>query len=303
MEDLEKELADALAELPPTEEPTTDEPIEPVAPEPATYNEKDITEMEDKEAEDMASRLGWQPERRWSPKNGQTFLSAKDFLMKGRLIGLPKNDILNQVLSKNAEMQSIRSELEAQKAFNARMTKMLTEQWAEKQSQKISQLRSERNKALMDEGDQAKADEIDAKILEEAAKRPEAEAPTPIPRRSPDYQAFLDRNPWVDSDAAPSIYATEIAPVIRTKFAHLSEAEKFKQLENAVAAKFPDLAEQYPHMKRGHVRTPTPVGGRTPAPAKGKKEVVLSQEEEKLVQYFIDQKVFKNKEEYLASLK
>ncbi len=236
-------------------DPANDNPetTDPVTPDPAPV---EPTPNKLSGLEEQAVKLGWQPEGTYEG-DADRFVPAGEILKDKRYQKELKG---NRV--KIAKLEDA-------------VTQMMTHQksWTESQFKTIrAEMQATRNEHIRD-GEDEKAAEIEQKLEELTEEHGKLADDTQVfgvpddqePKVSPDFDWFLDRNPWYNDDQQKTEYADFLAAKLRNENTAGTDKEFYLELEKRMRAVFPV----------GSTNAPVEGGG-SPAPRSRKVTVTMA---------------------------
>lgn len=201
--------------------------------------------------EQTASLQGWVPLSEWKgdPKDHR---SAREFIDRGELLGKIKSQSQEiQAVTRVAQQLSEHNKLVYQAGIEAG----------------IKQLKEQRKTALR-EGDAEAIIAVEEKLEQRQADLAQAKAmPVAQVQRpqgaSPDFQVFLQRNPWYTAQASKRHYAHGLAIDFAKENQNATEAQVYAFVEAEAKKDFPDL------FKTRREGPPSPDGEGRKAPGSG----------------------------------
>ncbi len=185
---------------------------------PEPIEKKEFTEVEQR-----AMEMGWRPKEEFNG-NDADFIDAGEFVRR--------KPLFDKIEQSSREVKQLRQ------AFNALKGHYTTVKEAEYQ-RALTALKNARKEALS-AGDGDRFEAIDEEI-----KRVEADAATintvgeveEAPQIHPEFAAWLNQNPWYNSDRAMRIVADDIGKQYAGK---LTPAEVLKRVAEEIKQKFPN---------------------------------------------------------------
>ena len=202
---------------------TTEAKVEPVVVVEETNQEPQYTETERN-----AMGQGWKPKDQWEG-NPDDHRSAREFLDRGELLSKIKSQ--SQELRQVQQIVSVLSE-HNKKVYLAGYNKALSELRAAK-AVAINERDGEKIVALEEKIDAAKA----------AIAQVEAQPSVPVPKQgtiTPDFQLFMNRNPWYQQDAKMRHWAHGQAIEFANENKGATEGAVYTFLEGKVKEAFPE---------------------------------------------------------------
>lgn len=231
-------------------------------------------------AEEKAMEQGWVPQDEWEGDPEQ-WRPAKEFLDRGELF--------KKIEDQNRTIKEFKRALEDLKGHHAK-----TRDTEYKRA--LDTLKAQKVQAI-EEGDAQSVVKIDDQIdlVKEEQRKLAAQAAEPaVPELNPEFVAWTERNSWYERDTNMKIFADalgqRLAAAGKTPAAVLAEVEK-------------QVREEFPHkFKNPNRDKPGSVEGSTNKGGKANSDVVLSDDERRVMQRFVRTGVMTEKE-YLAELK
>jgi len=145
------------------------------------------------EIESLAAEIGWRAD-------GD--LDAKEFILKSREIQDTMRTHIRDQKGKFEELNESVAELKVhnERVFNVQVANLEKE---------LSTLKKEKKEAI-EEGDADRVEEIETEMdgVKEAMIKPEA--PKPTAEANPDFDEWIDKNPWYKDDPEMATYADKI---------------------------------------------------------------------------------------------
>jgi hypothetical protein len=231
-------------------------------------------------AEEKAMEQGWVPQDQWEGDPEQ-WRPAKEFLDRGELF--------KKIEDQNRTIKEFKRALEDLKGHHAK-TRETEYQRA------LETLKAQKVQAI-EEGDAQSVVKIDDQIdlVKEEQRKLAAQAAQPaVPELNPEFVAWTERNSWYERDTNMKIFADalgqRLAAAGKTPAAVLAEVER-------------QVREEFPHkFKNPNRDKPGAVEGSTNKGGKANSDIVLSDDERRVMQRFVRTGVMTEKE-YLAELK
>jgi hypothetical protein len=177
------------------------------------------------EVESLAMQIGWNPNH----EGERDFVSAKDFIVRSKEI---QDTMSTQLKNQDTKLSNLENSLNEVKQHHSRVYKAEVA----KLKLEVSRLKTEKNKAISD-GDHAKVEEIDGRI-KEIEKIPEEVPATSAKKPNPEYEAWLEKNPWYESDSELKQYA--ITQGNSSEFEGLPYTTMLNKVTERVKAMFPE---------------------------------------------------------------
>lgn len=260
--------------------------VEPEVVDPGVLDTPDPVEV-------LAQRLGWNPEFQ-----GEGAVDAETFILRSRNIS---NDLSKQVRTLRKQLSAMSEgveaiKLSAEQAQAQKINELKTQ---------ITELKAQRKQAIKD-GDLDAVDVFDSRIevLQDASKAPPKKAP-PVAAPPPEYDEFVERNPWYLTDSEMHQYADTIVNLPENK--GLSYTRLLQKVERLVKQEFPEkfAAAKPPPAQDPAVASPSvvPSSRHKVRPAKPKATAVdLSYHQRQIGQDFVARGVYKTLDDYAQSL-
>lgn len=165
--------------------------------------------------EALASEMGWVPQDQFRG-DPNDWRPAKDFIVKGREI--------NQGLSR--ELRSVREEV-------SRMGRVSSQILADKIAERDAYWADQHARAVK-AGDQELAD----RAVDERIKLKTAAPANDTPDVPGETQAWIQRNPWFNTDPLAKVRATELSNSLAQQGVPIDE--QLRQVERAIRKEFPE---------------------------------------------------------------
>ena len=231
-------------------------------------------------AEQQAMEQGWVPQEEWEGDPEQ-WRPAKEFLDRGELF--------KKIEDQNRTIKEFKRALDDLKGHHAKTRET-------EYARAIQALKAQKIAAL-EEGDAAAVVKLDDQIdlvkdeqskLKQAANEPQQVEP------NPEFTNWVDKNKWYETSQPMRAYADALGRDLAYK--GLSPSEVLKEVERQVRDEFPQKFRNANRDKPGAVEGSTNKGGKTGG------DVVLSDEERRVMQRFVRTGVMTEKE-YMSELK
>lgn len=244
-------------------------------------------EVKESPTELAARESGWISKEEWvaSGKNPDDWRSAKDFVERGELF-----DEIHKLKDNNKKTSA---------AFKA-LVEHHKKVYENAMKDALAKLKAAKKEALENhEIDRVmELDEEIEQVKERKFDMPEVEVDDVPKGPTPTFKAWHKVNKWyeLEGDDEASRYADTIGIQFRTKNPNATERELLEHVEARVAKRFPEVFENPASKEKSPVN---PKGD-----GKSKTDTFkLTAEEERACQMFLDQGVFKNKQEYIEEVK
>lgn len=250
--------------------PSNDQDAGATPPEP-----RELTAVEQKAAEQ-----GWVPQDEWEGDPEQ-WRPAKEFLDRGELF--------KKIEDQNRTIKEFKRALEDLKGHHAKTR--------ETEYKRALEALKAQKKAALEEGDAAAVIEIDDQIdlvKDEQSKLRQSAETQPEPGVNPEFAAWMDKNKWYETSQPMRAYADALGRDLA--FKGLSPSEVLAEVERQVRQEFPNKFTNPNRQKPGSVEGSTNKGG------KGNNDLVLSDEERRVMQRFVRTGVMTEKQ-YMEELK
>lgn len=231
-------------------------------------------------AEQQAMEQGWVPQDEWEGDPEQ-WRPAKEFLDRGELF--------KKIEDQNRTIKEFKRALDDLKGHHAKTRET-------EYARAIQALKAQKIAAL-EEGDAATVVKLDDQIdlvKDEQSKLKQAAYEPQEPQVSPEFTNWVDKNKWYETSQPMRAYADALGRDLAYK--GLSPGEVLKEVERQVREEFPQKFRNANRDKPGAVEGSTNKGGKTGG------DVVLSDDERRVMQRFVRTGVMTEKE-YMAELK
>lgn len=231
-------------------------------------------------AEQQAMEQGWVPQDEWEGDPEQ-WRPAKEFLDRGELF--------KKIEDQNRTIKEFKRALDDLKGHHAKTRET-------EYARAIQALKAQKIAAL-EEGDAAAVVKLDDQIdlvKDEQSKLKQAAIEQPQEQLNPEFTNWVDKNKWYETSQPMRAYADALGRDLAYK--GLSPSEVLKEVERQVREEFPQKFRNANRDKPGAVEGSTNKG------AKGNNDVVLSDDERRVMQRFVRTGVMTEKE-YMAELK
>lgn len=230
----------------------------------------------------QALEQGWRPKEDFEGGEDE-FIDYAEFVRRGELF--------RKIESQSKDMKEMRRALAEMSKHNSKIREV-------EYARAVADLKAQK-KAAMNEGDFDKAEEIDDKIdLVKDQQRADAQAAVQaaIPQEvHPELQAWMNRNPWYNSDPKMKAYADVLGQQLGGS---MSPTDVLKEVEKEVKERFKEKFSNPNRTKAGAVEG----APRTQTRADSKAEYELSDMERSVMNTLVKQGVI-TKEKYIADLK
>lgn len=256
--------------------------------------ESSSTESATVSIHDRALKGGWRPRNQWKG-DPKSWMPAEDFLRHRD----PK--YLREQLSetKKALKDLAQAREQDAKSFADRLDRF--EAMSKAQRGKLySDIEAARRQAVVagdtDEYDRLNRVEADLVEQEQAAGKPSAK---PKEQASTDndeiIEAWIDDNPWWDTDAAMQHAAMTINTRIAKRYPNLSVQEQLDKTKEEVVKRFPEKFGEKKPAPKGNGHSAVEGGQRMAAQPKGKGFTDIPAEERKIIERHIEEGLYKDK--------
>lgn len=246
-------------------------------------------EVELSPREQDAVTQGWQTEKDWvaSGKDAKTWRPAEQWLDRGAFF--------KKIGELNSELASTKAQVS--EAFKTGQRIAEANFKAE-----IDELKAQRRVAQQ-EGDFETADKIDEKIDEkkEQFKQPTVKTPTNL-APPPEYDLFLDRNPWYNTDSVLHFAADGLGYEYKRLNPQAKPADLYWFVEQKMKEKFPELGGKQKETAKLPPSPDSAANNRGSAPAKGSMSEArrnMDEMEVSIMKTLIKNGDFKSEEDYL----
>jgi hypothetical protein len=235
--------------------------------------------------EHKALEMGWRPREEFNGTDDE-FVDAKEFVSR--------RPLFEKIEGQSRELKAVRKALEA---FKTHYTTVQQTEY----NRAIADLKTAR-KAAMQEGDGDRFEQIDTQIKEaekqvaviEQTKNAPIVQDTPV---HPEFQSFVRRNPWYESDPAMRQYADKFGTALAAT--GTAPEEVLAEVERVVKQKYPDKFRNPNKTNAPDVGT----GNKTSGNASGSSDRFELNEQEKNIMNTLVRGGHITKEKYIADLK
>lgn len=231
-------------------------------------------------AEQKAMEQGWVPQDQWEGDPEQ-WRPAKEFLDRGELF--------KKIEDQNRTIKEFKRALDDLKQHHSKTRET-------EYSRALQALKAQKKTAL-EEGDADTVIKLDDQIdlvKEEQQKLKQQAQVQDAPVVDPEFTQWVEKNSWYESSQPMRAYADALGRDLA--FKGLTPSQVLKEVEKQVRLEFPNKFTNPNRNKPGAVEGSTNKGGRSGD------DVVLSDEERRVMQRFVRTGVMSEKE-YIAELK
>ena len=231
----------------------------------------------------QAMEQGWVPKDQWSGDG--KWRDAESFLDRGELF--------SKIDKQNRELRSLKESNQEVKRYLENVKEL-------EYKKALDTLRNEK-KAALKEGDadaviaiEDKLDELRDEQAEQRIKQATAPAQKSNGEQHPEFQAFVNKNPWYQTNRPMRSYADALGVELREE--GKSPSEVLRAVEQAVRKEFPQRFTNPNRDKPSGVE-----GGGNPGGSTSKDTLVMSDDEKRIMNRILSTGV--SKEQYLKDFK
>jgi hypothetical protein len=260
-------------------------------------------EADNGEIEAKAKAMGWRPESEFKG-DLKEFVDAKTYVEKGEFV-LPivkkqRDEARKAQLATEQALQQVKTDLEQTKKDAQEAIKFMHQGLEREYKAKEAALKAEKAEAIS-AGDGAKAIAIESQIETLQAEKKEAkqevkeQAKQETPQLHPDFQKWLDKNPWYATDKRLQRLAITLGFDMAEEDKSLEGLPLWNKVREELAQmypdKFPEELEERPGAQRG--------GKSSSTNSKAKTYANLPEEARKACDKMVKAGYVKNQQQYL----